>query len=95
MEKQKETRIQRLTKALSGSLSEEISLVCQHHGPKTFTIGKFLESQTACALCKSQLPIWHKDQLVAPVMIALNRLRSDEENERKEKAKAEKEAINE
>jgi len=88
-----ETKTDRLRIMLKESLHEEVTVNTHHYGIKTFTIGEFLDTQTVCAKCKSELPIWHKDQLVHPVMTALTKMAADEERERKEaEAKAKKEA---
>tara|TARA_R110000796_G_scaffold227201_1_gene343778 strand:+ start:95 stop:388 length:294 start_codon:yes stop_codon:yes gene_type:complete len=88
---EKQTKAQRLKLQLKESLHEEISLSCQYHGPKTFTIGNFLDNQTVCIACKDKLPLWHADQLVHPVMTALSKMYLEEEKERKQaKAKSEK-----
>ena len=87
-----ESRTERLRNSLIESLQEEISLTCQHHGTKTFTIGNFLDNETVCTTCKSELPVWHRDQLVHPVMTALTKMHAEEERERREaEAKAKKE----
>ena len=79
MQNKKPTKPEKLKLQLADSLHEEVTLNCHHHGPQTFTIGEFLENQVACSKCKSDLPVWHKDQLVYPVMNALIKLAAEEE----------------
>ena len=84
-------RIEQLKIQLKDSLHEEVTVNTHHYGIKTFTIGEFLKTQTVCARCKDEMPAWHKDQLVHPVMNALIKLAAEEERARKEaEAKATK-----
>jgi len=85
-------KIEQLKIQLKDSLREEVTVNTHHYGIKTFTIGDFLDTQTVCARCKDERPLWHKDQLVHPVMNALIKLAAEEERARKEaEAKAAKE----
>lgn len=84
-------KIEQLKIQLKDSLHEEVTVNTHHYGIKTFTIGEFLRTQTVCARCKDEMPVWHKDQLVYPVMNALIKLAAEEERARKEaEAKATK-----
>ena len=80
----KMTKLQQLKLQLKDSLHEEVTVNTQHYGIKTFTIGDFLDNQTVCARCKDEMPVWHKDQLVHPVMTALTKMAAEEEREKKE-----------
>ena len=86
MQNKKLTKLEQLKLQLADCLHEEVTIHCHHHGPQTFTIGEFLENQVACSKCKSDLPVWHKDQLVYPVMFALIKLAAEEERAKKEVA---------
>lgn len=77
-------KIEQLKIQLKDSLREEVTVNTHHYGIKTFTIGDFLDTQTVCARCKDEMPVWHKDQLVHPVMNALIKLAAEEERARKE-----------
>ena len=84
-------RIEQLKIQLKDSLHEEVTVNTHHYGIKTFTISEFLKTQTVCARCKDEMPAWHKDQLVHPVMNALIKLGAEEERAKKEaEAKATK-----
>ena len=83
-----------LKKQLKNSLHEEVTVDTHHYGTKTFTIGDFLDNQIVCARCQEEMPAWHKDQLVHPVMTALTKLAAEEERERKEaEAEAKKKEV--
>jgi len=90
----KMTKTQQLKKQLKNSLHEEVTVDTHHYGTKTFTIGDFLDNQIVCARCQEEMPAWHKDQLVHPVMTALTKLAAEEERERKEaEAEAKKKEV--
>ena len=74
--KYSKTRFDKLKNTLDEDKDEEISLICQHHGSKTFTIGQFLKTKVVCAICSKEYPVWHKDQLFHPVVTALVKLAS-------------------
>ncbi len=77
-------RIEQLKIQLKDSLHEEVTVNTHHYGIKTFTISEFLKTQTVCARCKDEMPAWHKDQLVHPVMTALTKMAAEQEREKKE-----------
>ena len=77
-------KIEQLKIQLKDSLREEVTVNTHHYGIKTFTIGDFLDTQTVCARCKDEMPVWHKDQLVHPVMNALTKMAAEQEREKKE-----------
>ena len=72
-----ETKTDRLRIMLKESLHEEVTVNTHHYGIKTFTIG--------------DMPAWHKDQLVHPVMTALTKMAAEQEREKKEAATKAKE----
>ena len=63
-------KIEQLKIHLKADLHRLISVNTHFHGIKTFEIGEFLDTQTVCEKCKADMPAWHKDQLVHPVMTA-------------------------
>lgn len=66
-----ETKYQRLERLLVDDLKEMVEMDCNIHGQVSFTIGKFLKSQTVCKVCKKNFPLLHEDMLVFPLVKAL------------------------
>lgn len=79
-------KIEQLKIHLKADLHRLISVNTHFHGIKTFEIGEFLDTQTVCEKCKADMPAWHKDQLVHPVMTALTKMAAEQEREKKEAA---------
>ena len=84
-------KIEQLKIHLKADLHRLISVNTHFHGIKTFEIGEFLDTQTVCEKCKADMPAWHKDQLVHPVMTALTKMAAEQEREKKEPATKAKE----
>ena len=83
MQNKKLTKIEQLKIHLKADLHRLISVNTHFHGIKTFEIGKFLDTQTVCEKCKADMPAWHKDQLVHPVMTALTKWPQSKREKRK------------